>query len=308
MKRLINIQKSDLPELGRKPEYPIKSQTYHHHPENKRETKRLSLKGVNSVTTRYFLILFSMLLILLVLGCARVVKMYPGEKLPREEIAKIREPTEKFVPLFLAYVCSDAQIVAVDGKRVEDYYAEAVEVTPGFHEVLVQLEKDFEGGYFSTPGPGSTYNSFLRFNFHAGAGHEYKIKIPDWWKRCSFVSIVDTQSGEVITSKRIGGRTYSLSEYTGYKFPEGFWNKPGLDAKQLKKDCQQCMRKSWKSIKVRRGSPWEPFLYLEVTTGRGFEAQYMHCMEGKGYSWQESHAGTPLGLDTETYFMDKCLP
>jgi hypothetical protein len=150
-----------------------------------------------------------------IFGCA-TARMYQGEKLPKEQIAIIKVSRSHYVyfpPTFIGI--SGIDVLAIDNESIQsrapklipDYtyarLATRIEVLPGFHTVHVVARKEVAvGGYF---GPLQLYDGHqvLRLLFNAEAGHEYRIKVPYWWKRGSLIRIVDVGSEEVIGSETI---------------------------------------------------------------------------------------------------------
>lgn len=264
----------------------------------------------------------------LVFGCSTspLVKMYSGDELPIEKIAIIKE-SDRYLYLLLIKLSATAVIVEVDGEKVEHFYDKAfpnvpgvsgVKVIPGFHELLVLIGKAPGGGLVLVE-TYSIYLSFVRLSFYADAGHEYKLAVPLWWKKGSLVALINTSSDTQVASKTIGGKTYALSELAGHKFPNGYWSKSEFELKQLNEDCRDCMKRSWEitdtiyPIPVDTNVMWLgqwrfPDMAKAFSNAlrmcRHFQVEYIWCMETKGYSWQESPQGMPLGVDSETYLME----
>ena len=160
----------------------------------------------------YILIL---LVATLIFGCA-TARFYQGEKLPKEQIAIIKVSRSHYIyvpPTFIGI--SGIDVLAIDNEGIQsrapnlitDYaygrLATRIEVLPGFHTVYVVARKEVgAGSYF---GPVQLYDGHqgLRLLFKAEAGHEYRIKIPYWWKKGSLIRIVDVGSEEVVASETI---------------------------------------------------------------------------------------------------------
>lgn len=162
---------------------------------------------------KFYILIF--LVTLLTFGCA-TARMYQGEKLPKEQIAIIKVSRSHYVyfpPTFMGI--SGIDVLAIDNETIQsrvpklipDYaygrLVTRIEVLPGFHTLYVVARKEVAAGsYF---GPLQLYegNQGLLLLLNAEAGHEYKIKIPYWWKKGSLIRVVDAGSGEMVASETI---------------------------------------------------------------------------------------------------------
>jgi hypothetical protein len=160
-------------------------------------------------------IFVALILVILTSGCA-TARMYQGEKLPKEQIAIIKVSRSHYVyfpPTFIGI--SGIDVLAIDNESIQsrapklipDYtyvrLATRIEVLSGFHTVYIVARKEVgAGSYF---GPVDLYKGYqgLSLLFYAEAGHEYRIKVPYWWKKGSLIRIVDVGSEEVVASEII---------------------------------------------------------------------------------------------------------
>lgn len=206
--------------------------------------------------------------------------MYEGEKLPKEQVAIIKQ-SKSMIPLLLLFVFSGTEINKVNDTRIHrEIFSQKskVEVLPGLQKTAVIVDKSVVG--FTYGGDGTIYKDkkFVSLEFNAEAGHEYEIKAPFWWKKSSMVTVVDIPSGHVVASQSITGlpKTYSpnpriqglLEEENcmkekGYGWvrtskpivdfimwggigpnaiPSGYWNKNEITTEQLQKDYSECRR------------------------------------------------------------------
>ncbi len=141
--------------------------------------------------------------------------MYEGPKLPKEQVVSLKVSRSHwlyFPPTFLGV--SGIDVLFIDNepikspvpKLIPNYgrLATRIEVLPGLHRVSVQVRKEVWTGSNWT-GPLQLYearqNSYLEFNTEAG--HEYKIKVPYWWRKGSLIRVVDVGSGGVVVTETI---------------------------------------------------------------------------------------------------------
>ena len=146
-----------------------------------------------------------LLLLLTLLNCACApARMYVGDELPKEKIAIIKASGSH---PFYSNRSVHVYIVAVDDKKSRG--SRAIEILPGFHKVtllivalhLAGMGPDIEN-IIDPVGPSFDFRYTLEFN--AEAGHEYRIRPVDIWKKKnSFLMIVDTLSGKEVLRERI---------------------------------------------------------------------------------------------------------
>ncbi len=161
-----------------------------------------------------------LLVVISIFGCA-TPRMYEGPKLPKEVVATLEGSTTSAYTgvYFLTNVLTcclrhlfwpDSYvtfIVVPDGiiKRYFSYFKyhrglpPKIEVLPGYNKVPVLLSKEAFRG--SKPLYYRQYTFWLEFN--AEAGHKYKVKAPYWWKKGSFIRVVDVGSEEVVATETI---------------------------------------------------------------------------------------------------------
>ncbi len=154
---------------------------------------------------KFYILIF--LVTLLTFGCA-TSRMYEGSKLPKEQVATVKVSRSHwlyFPPTFFGV--SGIDVLGTEDKGINPLINKMItriEVLPGFHKIFVHVRKEVWAGSNWT-GPmqlyGSHQNLYLEFN--AEAGHEYKIKVPYWWKKGSLVRVVDIGSGELVASETI---------------------------------------------------------------------------------------------------------
>jgi hypothetical protein len=203
--------------------------------------------------------------------------MYEGEKLPKEQVAIIKQ-SNSVIPLLLLFMFSGTEINEVNNRRInrEIFFRRSeVEVLPGMQKVAVIVNKSM----VAPTDFGNLYQDkkFVCLEFSAEAGHEYKIRAPFWWKKSSMVTVVDILSGHVVASQSITGlpKTYSPSpriqglleeekcmKDKGYGWvrtskpivffivwgggmgpnaiPSGYWDKNEITTEQLQKDYSEC--------------------------------------------------------------------
>jgi hypothetical protein len=146
-----------------------------------------------------------LLVALLAFGCA-TPRMYEGPKLPREQIATIKVSRCHwlyFPPTFFGVSGIDV-LGTEDTNPLINRLITRIEVLPGFHKVFIHVRKEVWAGSNWT-GLMQLYQSHqnLYLEFSAEAGHEYRIKVPYWWKKGSLIRIVDVGSEEVVASETI---------------------------------------------------------------------------------------------------------
>jgi len=159
-----------------------------------------------------------LLVVVLIFGCA-TPRMYEGPKLPKEQVATLKGSTSVYLGVwFLTTLLSgclrlvfwpDSYVtfVGASGGRIERNYFKyyhglppKIEFLPGDSKVSVLLSKEAFLG-MGNPLYHRHYTVWLEFN--AEAGHDYKIKVPYWWKEGSPIRVVDAGSGEVVASETI---------------------------------------------------------------------------------------------------------
>jgi len=141
------------------------------------------------------------LVLALTVGCVGPrARMYKGPELPKAEVAVLKGHYV-FVYFLLGIYFGGYEIIAVDKEAPGEVgisgLAHKVELLPGWHHILIRR---FSNVLAFSPGPPSSDSKSFELEFNAEAGHEYKIK-----KKGSLLTIVDTQSGEVVagTPRRV---------------------------------------------------------------------------------------------------------
>ncbi len=122
-----------------------------------------------------------LLVVILIFGCATTtpVKIYQGEKLPKEQVAIITAIShDKNISSFPGLHVGSAYtwILAIDGTRLDDSFwhdlgQKSVEVLPGWHKILLRFKREVYLFF------GRVHREVC-FEFSAEAGHEYYI-LPD---------------------------------------------------------------------------------------------------------------------------------
>ncbi len=157
------------------------------------------------MTNKFYILIF--LVAMFAFGCA-TPRIYEGPKLPKEQVASIKVSRSHwlyFPPTFFGV--SGIDVLGTEDKGINPLVNKLItriEVLPGFHKVFVQVRKEVWAGSNWT-GPIQLYETHqnLYLEFNAEAGHEYKIKVPYWWKKGSLVRVVDIGSGELVASETI---------------------------------------------------------------------------------------------------------
>jgi len=144
-----------------------------------------------------------LILVILSSGCA-TTRMYTGEALPKEKIAVI---TGSHNQRFLSSKGVDVSIVSVNEEWLKKPYQgrfQRIEVIPGGHEILAAIYgiQCYYNGLWGWCNTILLQQPELELNVQAG--HEYKIKVENWWKPGGFIVIVDTNTGEVILRNPLG--------------------------------------------------------------------------------------------------------
>ena len=145
-------------------------------------------------------------LLMLMTSCASM-QMYPGERPPRDQVARIQKTTTHFYGVYAEHL----NIVMVDGVRPT---ADEIEVLPGEHTVRVGLSsiqpllafpiiKALRKQVIITP---------PTLTFRAEASREYRVngkRVPDVKYEMWVVWVEDVETGAVV-----GGRKPDLTDST----------------------------------------------------------------------------------------------
>jgi hypothetical protein len=197
-------------------------------------------------------ILIILWLALLTSGCV-TMRMYEGEQLPKEQIAIIKGSLK-----YYAYAYLYVNLKEVDGiqSRFEGPTSSAVEVLPGWHEIVVSVTRKIgSGGQYSiiadaVPPPSDYYT----LSFYAMPGQKYKVKSSFWRTKNALVTVVNTHSGEIVASQP--RKSFQLS----YISRNWGWYKPDVGIEQLKQDYSECRAKGQeKSCMEEKGYAWAKF-------------------------------------------------